>query len=208
MDIQSAILGSSAIDSIAGQLGIAPDQARAGAAALLPSILGGFKRDAQQREDGLGGMIDGLSRLGGGMLAETVATPDATDPTPGNDILGTIFGSKDVSRAVAAEAGNQAGVDPSVLRRMLPLLAMLVAGYLATRGRGEPTPAEASQAPAEAATGGLGGIFGGLIGSLGGVGAAAQHGGGLGGLASALDLDGDGNPLDDILGRIGGLTGR
>lgn len=32
--------------------------------------------------------------------------------------------------------------------------------------------------------------------------------GSLGGLASMLDLDGDGNPLDDILGMAGKLTGR
>jgi len=31
-------------------------------------------------------------------------------------------------------------------------------------------------------------------------------GGGLGGLASILDMDGDGNPLDDIIGMAGKLA--
>jgi hypothetical protein len=34
-------------------------------------------------------------------------------------------------------------------------------------------------------------------------GAPAQPGGGLGALASMIDMDRDGNPLDDILGMVG-----
>jgi len=65
-----------------------------------------------------------------------------------------------------------------VLRRMLPMLAMLVAGYL-SRQR---SAGAADAAVADAAdSGGLGGLFG------------------PGGLASMLDADGNGNPLDDIL---------
>ena len=53
-----------------------------------------------------------------------------------------------------------------------------------------------------AASGGLGGILGGLLGGAsGGSGQAA----GPGGLASMLDLNNDGNPLDDILGMAGKL---
>jgi len=43
--------------------------------------------------------------------------------------------------------------------------------------------------------------LGGLLG-----GGGAGGGGALGGLASMLDMDGDGNPLDDILGTIGRAT--
>jgi hypothetical protein len=71
---------------------------------------------------------------------------------------------------------------------MLPMLAMLVAGYMArqrTFGAG---------ALATSGGGGLGGLLGGLLGG--------QAGGG-GGLASMLDMDRDGNPLDDILRMVG-----
>jgi len=191
MDLQSTILDSGAIDAMASQLGVSPQVARTGAAALLPAILGGFKREAQQSPGGLEGMLGGLEQLGGGALAAEVVSPGPTDPTPGNDILGSIFGSKEVSRTVAAHAGSQTGVDPSLLKRMLPLLAMLAAGYFATRGR---APAEAGAAPSG---GGLGEVLGGLLGGLGG---GRQAAGGLGGIGAMLDLDGDGNPLDDILG--------
>jgi hypothetical protein len=53
-------------------------------------------------------------------------------------------------------------------------------------------------ASGSAAAGGLGGLLGGLMGG-------GQPGGqtGAGGLASMLDLDRAGNPLDDIIGMAG-----
>jgi hypothetical protein len=193
MDLQSSLLSDESIGSIATQLGIPTATARAGAQALLPAILGGFKRNAQQRPDGLGGLLEGLGQLGGGGLASEVIAPGSTDPAPGNQILGSIFGSKDVSRTVAANAGTQAGIDPGLLRRMLPLLAMLAGGHMASRATEGSEPD--AVAPTEAASGGLGGLLGGLLGG---------QGGGAGGIGSMLDLDGDGNPLDDLLGMVRG----
>ena len=51
--------------------------------------------------------------------------------------------------------------------------------------------------------GGLGGLLGGLLSGGGG---ASQGAPASGGLASMLDLNGDGNPLDDIMGMIGKVT--
>jgi hypothetical protein len=206
MDIQSAILNGGGIEAIAGQLGISPEQARSGAGALLPAILGGFKQNAQGQAGGLEGLVGMLGGLGGGGLFDNVVSSDPTDVNRGNDILGQIFGSRDVSRAVADHASGQSGLDSSTLRRMLPLLAMVVGGYLASRGGGG----------AAAGGSGLGGMLGSVLGGVLGGGAQpspqpqpqAQAGGGLGGLGSMLDMDGDGNPLNDILGMAGRLTGR
>ena len=116
-------------------------------------------------------------------------SPEPTPVEKGNDILGQIFGSKDVSRTVAGNASAQTGIDPALLKKMLPILAMLVTGYLAKQSSG----AEGS--------GGLGGMLGNLLGgALGGGQSQATASGGLGGIGSMLDLDGDGNPLDDLLG--------
>jgi hypothetical protein len=55
-----------------------------------------------------------------------------------------------------------------------------------------------------AGSGGLGGMLGNVLGgALGGGQKTAPASGGMGGLASMLDLDGDGNPLDDIIGMAG-----
>ena len=194
MDIASILKQSGAIGSMAQQLGINEQVAEAGAAALLPAILGGFKKTAQAQPSGIEGLGGLLGQLGGGGLFDSVLSPEPTPVEQGNDILGQIFGSKDVSRTVAGSASEQTGINPALLKKMLPILAMLVAGYMAKQsGGGE--------------GGGLGGLIGGILGgALGGGGQTAPaSGGGLGGLASMLDFDGDGNPLDDIIGRAGKL---
>jgi hypothetical protein len=43
---------------------------------------------------------------------------------------------KDVSRAVAQNAASQTGLELSLLKKMLPILAMLVAGYMAKQRAG------------------------------------------------------------------------
>jgi hypothetical protein len=125
-----------------------------------------------------------------------VLSPEATDVSRGNDVLGSIFGSRDVSRTVAQNAATRTGLDPGLLKRMLPILAMLVAGYMA-RQRGD-----ATLPPTQAGSGGLGDVLGGL---LGGAAPARQGAPAGGGLASMLDFNKDGNALDDILGMAGKL---
>ncbi len=189
MDMMDMLRQSGAIGSIAQQLGVNEQVAATGAGALLPAILGGFKKTAQTQPSGLEGLGGLLGGLGGGGLLDSVLAPEPTPVEKGNDVLGQIFGSKDVSRSVAGNAAVQTGIDPSLLKKMLPILAMLVAGYMAKQSGGE-------------AGGGLGGLIGGMLGG-GGQAAAPAAGGGFGGLASMLDMDGDGNPLDDIMGMAG-----
>ena len=98
----------------------------------------------------------------------------------------------DVSRAVAQNAASQSGLAPDLLKKMLPMLAMLVTGYMAKQ-QGGGAPAETSGIGA----GGLGGLLGGLLGGQSG--ASATNSASAPGLGSMLDLNGDGNPLDDIL---------
>jgi hypothetical protein len=198
IDILSQMGG---LHSMARELGVSDAQAAKGAAALLPAILGGFKKQAQSQPGGLEGLGGLLGQLGGGGLLDEVLAPQPTNVSHGNDVLGQIFGSRDVSRTVAQNAASQSGLDPTLLKQMLPILAMLVAGYMAKqRGAG----AAAQPSPA-------GGGLGGLLGSLLGGGAARTQGskpdGAEPGLASMLDLNGDGNPLDDILRMAGKAMG-
>lgn len=198
-----------AIGSIARELGLSESQAAGGAAALLPALLGGFKKQANAQPAGLDGLVGMLSGLGGGGLLDEVLASRPTNVTAGNDILGQVFGSKDVSRTVAESAAARSGLDPALLRKMLPVLAMLVAGYM-SKNRATPQMAPSpggalgggpGGAPGGSTGGGLGDVLGGL---LGGGPRGGSAGGALGGLASMLDLDGDGNPLDDILDMVRG----
>ena len=191
MQITDIIGQMGGIQAMSRELGISEADAATGAAALAPAVLGGFKKSAQAQPGGLEGLGGLLGRLGGGGLLDNVLSPQPTDVSQGNNVLGEIFGSKDVSRAVAQNASSQSGLSPDLLKKMLPMLAMLVAGYMAKqRGAG----AGATTTQASPSAGGLGGLLGGLLG-----GGGSSSGGTAGGLASMLDMDRDGNPLDDIL---------
>ena len=95
-------------------------------------------------------MLGTIGSLGGGGLLDNVTSDQPTEIDKGNQILGQLFGSKDGSRAVAAQAAAQSGVNPSLLKKMLPISQMIAAGYVmkqASQGRG-----------------GLGGALGGVLG--------------------------------------------
>jgi len=195
MQITDILAQLGGLQSMARELGVSEDQAASGAAALAPAILGGFKKQAQAQPAGIEGLGGLLAQLGGGGLLDNVLAPQPTDIGRGNDVLGQIFGSKDVSRAVAQDAAAQSGLSPDLLKRMLPMLAMLVAGFMARQGGG------AGMAQGAPAGGGLGDLLGGLFG--GQAAGAAAPGAAAPGLASMLDMNGDGNALDDIMRMAG-----
>ncbi|MDD4457923.1 MAG: DUF937 domain-containing protein [Syntrophotalea acetylenica] len=134
MQITDILAKMGGLQSIARELDIDETQAASGAEALIPAILGGFKKQAQSQPTGLEGLGGLLGQLGGGGLFDQVLAAQPTDVSRGNNILGTIFGSKDVSRAVAQNAASQSGLDQTLLKKMLPMLAMLVTGYMAKQG--------------------------------------------------------------------------
>lgn len=177
------------LQSMARELGVSESQATQGADALLPALLGGFMKQAQPAAGGSAGLGGLLGQLGGSGLLDDVLSPQPTPVARGNDVLGQVFGSKDVSRTVAQDAAARTGLNPELLKKMLPILAMLVTGYMA-RQQG---------AGATQGGGGLGGLLGGLLGG-------GRQAGAAGGLAGLLDGDGDGNPLDDILRMAGKLA--
>jgi hypothetical protein len=181
MGILEMIEQSGGLSSVARELGLTEAQATAAAAALVPALVGGFKRQTQAHPGGLDGLLGALAGLGGGGLLEEVLAPRPTNVQRGDEVLGQIFGSRDVSRTVAQHAAGSTGLDPALLKRMLPMLAMLVAGLMTRHASAAATPS--------------------------GSGAAFSPGGGPGGLGSLLDLNGDGNPLDDILSMAGKMLG-
>ena len=197
MQITDILAQMGGLQSIARELGVSEDQAASGAEALVPAILGGFKKQTQSQPAGLEGLGGLLGQLGGGGLLDNVLAPQPTDVSRGNDVLGQIFGSKDVSRAVAQNAASQSGLDPALLKRMLPMLAMLVAGFMAKQQDSGAAPQFSPPG------GGLGGLLGGLMGGRSAGAGSALPDTGAPGLAAMLDLNGDGNALDDILRMAG-----
>ena len=186
MDVNQMLQQSGAVEAISRELGVDPGTAQAGASALLPSILSGFQNPvATTGSDaapaafpalgGLGGLLGTIGGLGGGSLLDNVTSNEPTEVDKGNQILGQIFGSKDGSRAVAASASAQSGVEPSLLKKMLPILAMVVAGYVMKRASGGDlggilgggTQSSNPSDPDQPHSGASGGILGDLIGAAG-----------------------------------------
>ena len=159
MSMLDALMQAGAAQSLARDVGTDEGTAKAGLAALLPAVLGGMQNQGQAHPQGLGGLAGILGGLGGGGLFEQAIGPQPTPVQPGNQVLGNIFGSKDTSRAVADHAAQQSGVSPDLLKKMLPIVAMLAAGYFAKQAGGQ---------NGAAGGGGLGSLLGGALGGGGG----------------------------------------
>jgi len=176
MSILETILGAGnggAVNQLAAQFGLQPEQASSAVAALVPALAGGLQRNVSTE----GGLASLASALGSGKhesyLEDPTSLAQPTTTDDGNAILGHLLGSKDVSRQVATQASQQTGIDPSILKQMLPLVAALAMGGLARH----------SNAAGAGAAGGLGSILGGLLGGGGGGGSMANDAAGmLGGL--------------------------
>ena len=189
MNLSQVLQNSGVIESMARELNIDEQTARIGAGALLPAIVAGMGRQATSAPassggfGGLGGLGDILgSALGGGsagsgglggalggglggILLDQVLGQQPTPTQPGNDILGQIFGTKEVSRGVAEEVAGSTGISSEILKKMLPILAMAVVGYMmSNKGQQQQGAGAPAAAPAGGAGGGmLGGALGGLL---------------------------------------------
>lgn len=187
MSLAQILQQSGVIESMAGELGIDPQTAKIGAGALLPAIVAGMGRSAAgggaaaDPMGGLGGLAGAILGGGGGGMLDAVLGQSPTPTAQGNDILGNIFGSKDVSRGIAGEVAAITGIDESILKKMLPILAMAVAGYLAKSATGG-----AGQGNAGGQGGGAGDILGQVIGGALGGGGGNAGGGALGGILGSI----------------------
>jgi len=187
--------GGQLVGQLARNFGVDESQAGAALNQLVPALAGGLRNNLGQQ----GGLESLLGALQNGQHGRYLDDPallgQAETVNDGNAILGHLFGSKDVSRQVAARAATQSGLDPSLLKQMLPVIATLAMGALNRQAGG----GAVRQASAAADGGGLGGLLGGLLGG----GAGAAPGGNVGGLLNAfLDHNRDGSIVDDVLGML------
>ena len=157
MHLSDILIQTRSLQSIAQKLAIPEEDVASATSALSPAIMGGFRKLAESHPQGLRGLGRLLDEVGAGRLLDAVIAPAPTNTLPGNDLLGQIFGSEQVGRAVIRNAALQTGQDPSLLKEILPMLAMVVAGYLAKHY----SPAGASVGR----TDNLGGVPGGVSGA-------------------------------------------
>lgn len=93
MNMMDMLQKTGGLDSIARELNIDQGAAKMGAEALMPAILGGFKKNAQA-QGGMGSLMGVIGQLGGGGLLSNVLGPATTDVSQGNNVLGEILALK------------------------------------------------------------------------------------------------------------------
>jgi hypothetical protein len=136
MDLLATLRRSGGIDALARQIGRPPPPVAAGAEALLPALLGALRAYAQGMggsETGVRAMLAMMDGLGDGNLAAEVMGPGPLASESGDRVLLKVFGSRDAAQRLAADVAALGGHDPAMLQRILPVLAMLVCGYLSAR---------------------------------------------------------------------------
>jgi hypothetical protein len=172
------------MEALARQFGLSQQQAQAAVEALLPAFSQGLKQNTADPY-GVGAF---LTAMASGQHAKYFDNPtNAFSPSgvsEGNGILGHLFGSKELSRAVASQAAQASGIGEQVLKQMLPVIASMIMGGLA------------KQSNSQLQAGGLG-SGGNPLGEI--IGQMMRQGGGIGTGGGQPQAP---NPMDNPLGRI------
>jgi hypothetical protein len=168
--------GGQALAMLGREFGLTSEQTEAAVTALLPAISTGLKQSTATPE-GLGNLF-GL--MGQQRDLQTMYDDPATafgqeGRAAGNDALSVMFGSPDVSRAVADQAQDLSGVGAAILKKMLPVLAGLVISGM-MRGSGQAAPSAPPTSPPQGGGLAQGGGLGDILGQIFGRGAPGSSG--------------------------------
>jgi hypothetical protein len=180
MDLLQTVLNAQnggAVEQIGRSFGLDQAQTTSAIGQLLPALAAGLSHQTAQP----GGMEGLMAALTGGThqryLDDASTLTDAATIQDGNGILGNIFGSKDVSRQVAASASARTGIGADILQQMLPLVATLAMGALARQSSAAHAGAVQAGQPEQAGV--------------------------LGMLTPLLDANKDGSMTDDVMAMLG-----
>jgi len=206
LDMIMSAQGGATAQQAGAQLGLNQQQSQSAIAALLPAISSALKQNTANPQ-GLAGLLGALQ---GGQHEQYLENPQMLGQqqtvNDGNAILGHLFGSKDVSRAVAGHAAQQTGIGSDVLKKLLPLVATMAMGSLSKQTK---APTMQSALTGLAMQHLMGGQkksgLGALLGAVTGANSRQQqqtqqtHQQGMGIIGKLLDADGDGSMMDDVL---------
>ncbi len=136
LDLLKSAGGDDSVGQLAKTVGLGSSDTSNLVKALAPALMRGMQKNTAD-DNGLAGLRRALETGGHDRYIDR---PDlmAADDTrnDGNKILGHIFGSKDVSRNVAAAASRDTGIDASLIKKALPLLATLAMGAMSKKTSG------------------------------------------------------------------------
>ncbi|MBX9467673.1 MAG: DUF937 domain-containing protein [Rhizobium sp.] len=126
-----------AMDAMAKQYGLAQEQAAKAVAALMPAFASGFKRNTTNPYD-FSALLQSMTSGSYAKYFEDMSsafTPQGI--ADGNQVLQQLFGSKEVSRAIAAQAAQLSGIGQDILKQMMPAMADTLMGGLFKQTTGQ-----------------------------------------------------------------------
>ena len=174
------------ISEISRQVGASENQVTDVVSGALPAILAGLSRNASSSK-GSSALASALDRdHDGGILGDVAGFLGGGGGAIGGSILRHVLGGK--QSPVESALGQAAGLDGSKVGQIMAMVAPLVMGVLGKQKKSQGLDASA------------------LASLLGGERKAAEQKApdAMGMLGKLIDSDGDGDIMDDVVGKLGG----
>jgi hypothetical protein len=205
-DILQNAQGGNAINNLAQQFGLSPEQTQNAIQALIPALSTALQNKASD-PNGLGSVISAITdkdHRDAFQNSNDAPAPDTVQK--GQDVLGDLFGSNHVTTQIAQQISSVTGLRPDVIAQLAPAVTSLAIGGIAAsmhnQGFGNVLGQLASAAqqgnlgsmlggqnanPAQAAGGGLMGALMSVVGGLFGGGSQAPNSSAAAPQADALE---------------------
>ncbi len=188
LEMLSDQLSGDAKSQIGRQLGADEGTTSRAISAALPLLMSALAKNAS-RPDGAVSLAGALERDHDGSILDNLSGfLGSPESGTGEGILRHVLGGK--RPAVERQLGQQTGLDMNTIAKLLPILAPIVMGALGRAKRQQNLDTGA------------------LTSMLAGERKRAESMGSLGGLASLIDADADGDITDDVAKAGIGLLGR
>lgn len=129
VEMLRAAQGGQAMENIGRMYGLSSQQAQQVAEAVMPAFAEAFKQ-ASQSPESLAALMTLMTSGPYGAFYSQQAAP-AELSRAGSEALDTVFGSSEVSRAVAAHVASSTGLGIAMVKQVMPSFATLVVGGLA-----------------------------------------------------------------------------
>lgn len=127
--------GGDALGNLARQFGLPQEQARKAVEAMMPAFAVAMQRQMTdpQHLAALFALMTGRPQPAANPYLDAVAAFSPEAVQAGNAALAALFGSNEVTRAIADQIARSSGIGPAVLQPMMPVVAaMLMAGLRAS----------------------------------------------------------------------------
>ncbi|OJG00589.1 DUF937 domain-containing protein [Pararhizobium antarcticum] len=156
-DMMMQAQNGNAMDVLARQFGLAQEQVAKATAALMPAFSTALKRNSANPYD-FGALLQAMTSGNHAQYFEDMTkafTPQGMND--GNGVLGQLFGSKEMSRAIAAQAAQMTGIGQEIYKQILPVVASAIMGGLFKQATGQMGNPMANP---------MAGVMGGQMGSM------------------------------------------